>query len=167
MVGPVPFGPSGPAQFTSRPLGQNLVPIDQGTPAYAYQTWPGKGPNPTQRIAPAIRGERIVPSDLGRTPFFIFPGAGPRRPFMFQPRWLSLAQFALSGVIRDQAKVAIAGCVVELFRTDDNVFLSKTNSDAGGNYIFSPVGAGPFFIVAYKSGAPDLAGTSVNTLRGS
>jgi hypothetical protein len=37
-------------------------------------------------------------------------------------------------------------------------------SDALGNFTFDNPGSGPFYIVAYKVGSPDVAGTTVNTL---
>lgn len=72
----------------------------------------------------------------------------------------------LAGVTRDSTGTAIGGVRMELFLTAGDVALATTTSDASGNFTFQNPGAGPFYLVAYKSGSPDLAGTTVNTLRG-
>ena len=69
----------------------------------------------------------------------------------------------MSGVSRDATGVALAGCTVRLFRTSDNSLVGTTVSDGSGNWIFYGVSGGPFYIVEYKSGAPDVFGTSPNT----
>lgn len=71
----------------------------------------------------------------------------------------------LSGVTRDSAGAILGGCTVELFSTSSDLLMLSTVSDAvTGIYLFSVPDAGPYYIVAYKAGAPDVAGTSVNTL---
>lgn len=75
-----------------------------------------------------------------------------------------VANFRLSGVTRDSSGAAIGGCRVELFVTAMDVAIADTISDAGGNFAFDMPGTGPFYLVAYKAGGPDLAGTTINTL---
>lgn len=71
----------------------------------------------------------------------------------------------LSGVTRDSAGAVLAGCVVDMFRTTDDVLVGATISDGAGVYTLPVSGpGGPFYLVAYKVGVPDVAGTSVNTL---
>lgn len=72
----------------------------------------------------------------------------------------------IGGVTKDSTGAAIAGCTVDLYRTIDKTWLQTVVSDGSGSYAFSPVnnGNGPFFVVAYKAGVPDVAGTTVNTL---
>ena len=77
---------------------------------------------------------------------------------------LSRANFRVSGVTRTSAGISLAGCRVELFLTGSDTPQQTVISDASGNYNFWSPGTGPFYIVAYKAGAPDVAGTSVNTL---
>jgi hypothetical protein len=70
-------------------------------------------------------------------------------------------------VTKDSAGAALAGCTVQLFQTADDVVVGETVSDGAGAYSFTMARAqGPFYVVAYKAGAPDVAGTSVNTLVG-
>jgi hypothetical protein len=71
---------------------------------------------------------------------------------------------AIVGVSRDSTGAALASCRVELFGTGSDQIIAETVSDAGGNFTFGNPGTGPFYIVAYKTGSPDVAGTTVNTL---
>jgi hypothetical protein len=69
----------------------------------------------------------------------------------------------LAGVTRDSAGVALGFCRVDLCQA--NIIVTSLISDASGNFLFKCPGSGPFFIVAYKQGSPDVAGTTVNTLQ--
>lgn len=69
------------------------------------------------------------------------------------------------GVTKDSTSTPLGGVTVSLFLTSTNALLGTTVSDGSGNYdfpLFTPVG--PFYVVAYKAGSPDVAGTTVNTL---
>ena len=68
------------------------------------------------------------------------------------------------GVTKDTTGAALGSCVVQLFRTPSDTLAAETTSDATGSYSFDNPGSGPFYIVAYKAGSPDVAGTTVNTL---
>lgn len=70
----------------------------------------------------------------------------------------------LSGTSRDASGAPLAACRVLIFRTEDNSFVGETASDASGAWSVSMMKGGPFFLVEYKAGAPDVAGTSANTL---
>lgn len=71
----------------------------------------------------------------------------------------------LSGITRDSTGTVLAGCVVDMFRTANDTLISSTVSDAAGAYTLPVSGpAGPFYLVAYKAGSPDVSGTSANTL---
>lgn len=73
--------------------------------------------------------------------------------------------FSLSGVTRDSTGVALGNCDVRLFQTGSDIEVGQTTSDGSGNFAFSlGNNAGFFYLVAYKPGAPDVAGTTVNTL---
>lgn len=75
--------------------------------------------------------------------------------------------FAIAGVTKDSTGVALAACTVTLFRTGSNVQVDQVVSDGSGNYSFPNVSPGSsYYVVAYKAGAPDVAGTTVNTLIG-
>lgn len=82
----------------------------------------------------------------------------------FRSRSFSTYNASIAGVTKDSAGTALGGCTVQLFRTSDDSFRSEVVSDGAGNYRLFPDVTGPFYIVAYKAGAPDVAGTTVNTL---
>jgi hypothetical protein len=71
---------------------------------------------------------------------------------------------ALSGVTRDNAGAALGNCVVDLMRSSDDAKIAAVTSDASGNFAFYVLPPGPYYLVAYKVGSPDVAGTTVNTL---
>jgi hypothetical protein len=78
------------------------------------------------------------------------------------------ARLSISGITKDSTGAVLGSCVVALFRTVANVFVESTTSDpVTGAYAFSTVGSGQaYYVVAYKPGSPDVAGTTVNTLAG-
>jgi len=71
---------------------------------------------------------------------------------------------ALSGVTKDASGVALGGCTVDMFVTGTDAFIASTVSDGSGNFTLLPPASGPYYLVAYLAGAPDVAGTTVNTL---
>lgn len=72
------------------------------------------------------------------------------------------------GVTKDSTGAALAACTVDLFRTADDVRVDTVVSDGSGNYEFRSASlTTAYYVVAYKVGAPDVAGTTVNTLIGS
>lgn len=77
---------------------------------------------------------------------------------------LARVNFVIKGVSRDNTGTALAACRMELFLTGSDTPQQTVTSDASGNFSFWSPGTGPFYIVAYKAGAPDVAGTSVNTI---
>lgn len=70
----------------------------------------------------------------------------------------------LSGVTRDSAGSILGNCIVDLFQTGGDIITQTTVSDENGSFTFANPGTGPFYIVSYKVGSPDVAGTTVNTL---
>lgn len=74
----------------------------------------------------------------------------------------------ISGVTKDSTGVILGSCVVSLFRTLDDLKIDYAISDAiTGAYSFTTAGQGlTYYIVAYKSGSPDVSGTTVNTIFG-
>lgn len=72
----------------------------------------------------------------------------------------------ITGVTRDSSGVAVGNCLLDLYITGVDTLSQNGVSDASGNFTFFNPGSGPFYIVAYKVGAPDIAGTTVNTLVG-
>ena len=85
-------------------------------------------------------------------------------------------KYSIAGVTKDATGAPLGGCTVEVYETvtaanlnePKGRFVGSTVSDANGNYSVDVyVGPGATFrTVVYKAGAPDVAGTSVNTLVG-
>jgi hypothetical protein len=71
---------------------------------------------------------------------------------------------AITGVSRDNTGAILPNCKVVLFQTGGEIPTQRTVSDGSGNFRFDNPGTGPFFIVSYKPGAPDVTGATVNTL---
>jgi hypothetical protein len=103
-----------------------------------------------------------------------FTGGGPmgsgilRAGYRAQPfRSPNFSQegFFISGVTRDSTGAALAGVTVDLYLTATDRRVDSVVSDGSGAFSFGAT-AGPYYLVAYKAGAPDVAGTSVNTLAG-
>ena len=69
----------------------------------------------------------------------------------------------MSGVSRDSTGAVLGACRVELWQ--GNIIKDGVVSDAGGAFTFLNPGSGPFYIIAYKVGSPDVAGTTINTLQ--
>lgn len=104
------------------------------------------------RAASHFRGlQGRVQSPLGQVGTVIYRSPG------------GFSNIALEGVSRDNVGAPLAGCRVDLCQ--GNIIKESIVSDAGGNYRFSNPGSGPFFIIAYKPGSPDVAGATVNTLQ--
>lgn len=86
------------------------------------------------------------------------------KPFRSQP-FDNKTRF-ITGTTKDSTGAALGSCTVQLFRTADDSFQSEITSDGSGNFSFTSPGQFTYYIVAYKAGAPDVAGTTVNTLVG-
>lgn len=75
--------------------------------------------------------------------------------------------FTISGITKDSAGAVLGNCTLELFETGTDRFMEKTTSNGSGYYYFkSPLRSASYYVVAYKAGSPDVAGTTVNTLAG-
>lgn len=76
-------------------------------------------------------------------------------------------EVAISGITRNSGGAVLPNCAVHLFRTVDDLEIDQTTSDAVGYYEFrSAIPVERYYAVAYLAGAPDVAGTTVNTLVG-
>jgi hypothetical protein len=76
--------------------------------------------------------------------------------------------FRITGTTRNSTGAALGTCVVDMFDTATDVRIDTTTSDATGVFEFRYAGQPPttYYLVAYKAGSPDVAGTTVNTLVG-
>ena len=75
--------------------------------------------------------------------------------------------YYLRGVTRDAAGAVLGSCAVVLYRTLDNSVAALITSDGSGNFSIQASAGINHYLVAYKPGSPDVAGTTVNTLVGS
>ncbi len=79
----------------------------------------------------------------------------------------SASRVGFVGTSRDQYGTPLPNCVMQLFRTSDDLFIMELVSDSNGNFLLqSPYTPDTHYIVGYKAGAPDVFGTTVNTLVG-
>ncbi len=75
--------------------------------------------------------------------------------------------YLIAGVTRDSGGAPLGSCVIQLFRTSDDAIIEEKTSAGDGSFSFTvPNGITQYYIVAYKAGSPDVAGTTVNTLVG-
>jgi len=70
----------------------------------------------------------------------------------------------LIGTSRDSSGVALGSCLIQGFLTANDVFVGQCTSDSGGYFELPTPYTGAHYLVAYKAGSPDVAGTTVNTL---
>lgn len=79
----------------------------------------------------------------------------------------SSSRYGFTGVTRDSLGTAIGTCVVKLYRTSDDSLLDSTVSDPSGNFLLNtPYYPDTHYIVAHKTGSPDVDGVTQNTLIG-
>lgn len=95
-------------------------------------------------------------------------GIGPNlRGFRPLQPLLAIPSLLISGFTLTGAGAALGACTVELYRVRGDVMVESVVSDGSGIFTFSPVSPGElYYAVAYKSGSPDLAGTTRNVLAG-
>lgn len=76
-------------------------------------------------------------------------------------------RFGVLGVTRDVYGSPLGGVTVKLFRTSTDELVHSTVSDPLGNYAVStPYFGEGHYLVTYKTGTPDVFGSSPNTLTG-
>jgi hypothetical protein len=71
------------------------------------------------------------------------------------------------GVTRDAQGAPLGNCTVRVFRTSDGALVHETVSNANGAFMGCAYDGSTYFLVFYKTGVPDVFGTTVNTLIGS
>jgi len=85
----------------------------------------------------------------------------------FYPAAGAASRYGFVGRTRDQWGTEIATCTVYLFRTSDNTLIDTTTSDSAGNFLLNTAYyPDTHYIVAHKSGSPDVDGVTPNTLIG-
>jgi hypothetical protein len=122
-------------------------------PILAANVWPGFGLCAIGAVMSPLSAVRI-------------PTVGSQPAVVHALKVMPATFFQIAGVTRDSAGARLGNCVVELYRTIGDAVVGDATSNADGNYYVK--GARPgvaHYIVAYKAGAPDLAGTTLNTLQ--
>lgn len=72
----------------------------------------------------------------------------------------------LRGVCKDSTSTIVANAIVQGFVTGTDVFVGEVTGGEDGTYLLGTeqLKTTPHYLVAYKPGSPDIAGTTVNTL---
>lgn len=70
----------------------------------------------------------------------------------------------LSGVTRSANGTPLAGVTVKLFLSANDTLVSTIVSGSDGAFSFAVATAGPFYLLGYKAGSPDLSGTTINSI---
>lgn len=72
----------------------------------------------------------------------------------------------IKGTCLDGSSAPVSGAVVQGFVTATDAFVGQTETAADGTYAVGTanLASTPHYLVAYKAGSPDIAGTTVNTL---
>lgn len=68
------------------------------------------------------------------------------------------------GITRDAYGSPLGGCTVRCFRNSTNELVSAVTSDANGFYIATTPYNDAHYLVVHKTGSPNVAGASVNTI---
>src|SRR5574337_336807 len=86
----------------------------------------------------------------------------PPRPEPIRARPTYFLSRDIRGVTRDLNGNRLSNCVVKCFETLTDALVFTTMSDANGDYAGTVPTAGQYYLVAYKVGGPDVAGTTLN-----
>lgn len=79
-------------------------------------------------------------------------------------RPLPATKWRISGITKDSTGTVLATCVVDVFKTSDDVIQGTNTSNANGEYLVEVPTQVNHYAVAYKAGSPDVAGTTRNDL---
>jgi hypothetical protein len=75
--------------------------------------------------------------------------------------------FRISGFTKDSTGTILAGCTVHMLKTVNDQLQEVVVSGPDGYFQFKYAGqSSSYYLVAYKPGSPDVAGTTINTLTG-
>ena len=118
------------------------------TATFASPWWPGGG------LIGDLAVDVGVPSNWPWSPVDPASGAASRYGFV--------------GVTRDVYGSAVGNCTVKLYRTSDDILIDSTISDVttGAFLLNTPYYPATHYLVAHKTGSPDIDGVTPNTLIG-
>lgn len=93
---------------------------------------------------------------------------------LYAPTWVmppplpsgANGRLGFNGFSRDASGGVIAGVTVKCMLTATDTKQSEAVSDVNGLFVVSTAEAGGHYLIFYKTGTPDIAGTTVNTLLG-
>lgn len=105
----------------------------------------------------AVGGARGSPVNLSQ-------GRGPFVQQMFYLPVRLPARFVLTGVTKDSTGAPLGSVVIDFFDSVAKTLIASTISDSAGSYTVDLPASAVVQGVAYKAGAPDVAGVTVNTL---
>lgn len=75
------------------------------------------------------------------------------------------SRLGIAGITRDVYGTALGSVTCKLFRTSDDTLQASVLSDSvSGQYLVSTPFTDGHYVVFYKTGAPDVYGTTANTL---
>lgn len=92
-------------------------------------------------------------------------GADMYEPYSCDGEGTSISRF-IRGTCVDSGGTAVANAIVQGFRTSNDAYVGQDVTRLDGSYTLgtdTPAGT-QHYLVAYKPGSPDTAGTTVNTL---
>ena len=76
-----------------------------------------------------------------------------------------MSTYTLTGTCYDSTGAVVAAAVVHIFDTATDTEQAQVTADGSGVYIAAALAVqGPLYAVAYHANAPDIAGTTLNTL---
>lgn len=72
----------------------------------------------------------------------------------------------IRGTCKDSGGVPVANAIVQGYRTNTDAFVGEVQANTDGTYALGmeTIAGVQHYLVAYKPGSPDIAGTTVNTL---
>lgn len=70
----------------------------------------------------------------------------------------------IAGVSQNSAGAILGNCKVSLLQSGGLILVNETTSDASGNYSFDNPGSGPFIVLGYKAGSPNVDGVTDRNL---
>lgn len=77
---------------------------------------------------------------------------------------LPATKWSIRGVTKGSTGGILETCVVDVFKTSDDVIQGTNTSNVNGEYLVEVPTQNDHYAVAYKVGSPDLAGTTQNNL---
>lgn len=111
---------------------------------------------------PSFYGNMMGTSGIPKT-----KGLNRVQSFHAVPEYVADQGYVISGITKDSTGAVLVSVTVELFNTLTDTIEAQTVSDSvTGAYIFYVTPGVTKYAVAYKAGAPDVAGTTTNTLVG-